>query len=84
MNFYKNCAGILAKLEEKRGSIKSLVGTLSEKDRKRGAALVIETLKCEVWPCAMTEFYSNSLRSASATRRRAGFWNLTAREKITV
>jgi 25S rRNA (cytosine2278-C5)-methyltransferase len=46
MNFYKECATILARLEEKKGSIKSLVGTMPEKDRKRAAALVIETLKC--------------------------------------
>lgn len=45
MNFYKECASILARLEEKKGSIKSLVGTVPEKDRKRAAALVIETLK---------------------------------------
>jgi len=45
MNFYYKCASILDSLDAKKGSIKSLVATLSEADRKRGAALVIETLK---------------------------------------
>ncbi|KAG8782323.1 hypothetical protein FRC16_002638, partial [Serendipita sp. 398] len=45
MNFYKSCADILQRLSDKKGSIKSLVGSLPEKDRKRAAALVIETLK---------------------------------------
>jgi len=48
MNFYKECATILTGLDEKKGSIKSLVGaTMPEKDRKRAAALTIETLKCD-------------------------------------
>ncbi len=46
MNFYYKCASILDSLNAKKGSIKSLVATLPEADRKRGAALVIETLKC--------------------------------------
>jgi putative methyltransferase len=46
MNFYYKCASILDSLDAKQGSIKSLVATLPEADRKRGAALVIETLKC--------------------------------------
>lgn len=46
MNFYYKCASILDSLDAKKGSVKSLVGALPEADRKRGAALVIETLKC--------------------------------------
>ncbi|PVG04355.1 S-adenosyl-L-methionine-dependent methyltransferase [Serendipita vermifera] len=45
MNFYKECAGVLAQMEEKKGSINSLLSDLQEKDRKRAAALVIETIK---------------------------------------
>ncbi|CAG8618428.1 4295_t:CDS:2, partial [Acaulospora colombiana] len=45
MNFYKECAGVLARMEEKKGSINSLLSDLQEKDRKRAAALVIETIK---------------------------------------
>ena len=49
MNFYFEAAKILDKLDAKQGSIKGLVGSLTipEKDRKRTAALVIETLKCK-------------------------------------
>jgi len=46
MNFYYKCASILDSLDAKKGSIKGLVATLPEADRKRGAAVVIETLKC--------------------------------------
>ncbi|KAF5382066.1 hypothetical protein D9615_004285 [Tricholomella constricta] len=45
MNFYFEAAKTLDRLEAKRGSIKSVLATLPEKDRKRTAALVIETLK---------------------------------------
>lgn len=46
MNFYFDAAKVLDKLDAKQGSIKGIVSTLPEKDRKRTAALVIETLKC--------------------------------------
>ncbi|KAL5504035.1 hypothetical protein ACEPAH_8108 [Sanghuangporus vaninii] len=45
MNFYFDAAKVLDKLDAKQGSIKGIVSTLPEKDRKRTAALVIETLK---------------------------------------
>lgn len=45
MNFYRDCAGVLTRLAEKKGSVQSLISTLPEKDRRRGAALIIETLK---------------------------------------
>ncbi|KAH8118130.1 S-adenosyl-L-methionine-dependent methyltransferase [Phellopilus nigrolimitatus] len=45
MNFYFDAAKALDKLDAKQGSIKGIIGTLPEKDRKRTAALVIETLK---------------------------------------
>lgn len=45
MNFYFEAAGVLDKLDAKRGSIKGLIATVVEKNRKRTAALVIETLK---------------------------------------
>ncbi|VDB84724.1 unnamed protein product [Peniophora sp. CBMAI 1063] len=45
MNFYFQAAGVLDRLGEKRGSVKGLIAALPEKDRKRTAALVIETLK---------------------------------------
>ncbi|EPT01363.1 hypothetical protein FOMPIDRAFT_1120364 [Fomitopsis schrenkii] len=45
MNFYFEAAKVLDKLDSKRGSIKSIIATVAEKDRKRTAALVIETLK---------------------------------------
>lgn len=46
MNFYFDAAGIIDRLDARQGSVKSLLSTLSEKNRKRTAALVIETLKC--------------------------------------
>lgn len=45
MNFYFEAAKTLERVDAKRGSIKSIIATLPEKDRKRTAALVIETLK---------------------------------------
>jgi hypothetical protein len=47
MNFYFDAAKTLDRLDAKQGSIKGVLATLPEKDRKRTAALVIETLKCE-------------------------------------
>jgi hypothetical protein len=41
MNFYFDAAGIIDRLDAKKGSVKSLLGTLPEKSRKRTAALVI-------------------------------------------
>lgn len=46
MNFYFAAAKTLDRLDGKEGSIKGIIATLPEKDRKRTAALVIETLKC--------------------------------------
>lgn len=46
-SFYFEAAKTLDRLDAKQGSIKSVLATLPEKDRKRTAALVIETLKCE-------------------------------------
>ncbi|THH29986.1 hypothetical protein EUX98_g4196 [Antrodiella citrinella] len=45
MNFYFEAGNVLDKLDAKQGSIKSVLATLPEKDRKRTAAAVIETLK---------------------------------------
>lgn len=45
MNFYFEAARTLDRLEAKQGSVKGVLATLPEKDRKRTAALVIETLK---------------------------------------
>lgn len=45
MNFYFSAANTLDRLDTKQGSIKGVLATLPEKDRKRTAALVIETLK---------------------------------------
>ncbi|KAI0249159.1 S-adenosyl-L-methionine-dependent methyltransferase [Lactifluus subvellereus] len=45
MNFYFDAARIIDRLDAKRGSVNSLLNTLPEKNRKRTAALVIETLK---------------------------------------
>lgn len=47
MNFYFAAAEVLDRLDAKKGSIKGLISTVSEKDRKRTSALVIQTLKCE-------------------------------------
>ncbi|KZP31855.1 S-adenosyl-L-methionine-dependent methyltransferase [Athelia psychrophila] len=48
MNFYFEAAKTLDRLDAKQGSIKGVLATLPEKDRKRTAALVIETLKYKV------------------------------------
>ncbi|KAF9484339.1 S-adenosyl-L-methionine-dependent methyltransferase [Pholiota conissans] len=45
MNFYFEAAKALDRIDTKQGSIKGIIATLPEKDRKRTAALVIETLK---------------------------------------
>ncbi|KAJ6631011.1 S-adenosyl-L-methionine-dependent methyltransferase [Mycena sp. CBHHK59/15] len=45
MNFYFEAAKTLDRLDAKQGSIKGILATLPEKDRKRTTALVIETLK---------------------------------------
>ncbi|KAI0297242.1 S-adenosyl-L-methionine-dependent methyltransferase [Multifurca ochricompacta] len=45
MNFYFDAAKIIDHLDAKHGSVKSLLSTVPEKNRKRTAALVIETLK---------------------------------------
>ena len=47
MNFYFEAAKTLDRLDAKEGSIKSVIASFPEKDRKRTSALVIETLKCE-------------------------------------
>lgn len=46
MNFYFEAAKVLDKLDEKRSSIKAVLSSVPEKDRKRTTALVIESLKC--------------------------------------
>jgi len=45
MNFYFEAGKVLDKLDAKQGSIKGVIATLPERDRKRTAAAVIETLK---------------------------------------
>ncbi|KAI1797292.1 S-adenosyl-L-methionine-dependent methyltransferase [Ganoderma leucocontextum] len=45
MNFYFEAVGVLDKLDAKKGSIKGVLASVPEKNRKRTAALVIETLK---------------------------------------
>ncbi|KAF5392260.1 hypothetical protein D9757_001514 [Collybiopsis confluens] len=45
MNFYFSAADVLDRLDAKKGSIKGLISTVTEKDRKRTSALVIQTLK---------------------------------------
>lgn len=45
MNFYFEAAKTLDRLDAKHGSIKGIIATLPENNRKRIAALVIETLK---------------------------------------
>ena len=47
MNFYFEATNVLDKLDAKKGSIKGIIASVAEKNRKRTAALVIETLKCE-------------------------------------
>ena len=48
MDFYFDAANVLDKLGAKQGSIKGVIADLPEKNRKRTAALVIETLKCAI------------------------------------
>ncbi|KAI0749481.1 S-adenosyl-L-methionine-dependent methyltransferase [Daedaleopsis nitida] len=45
MNFYFEAVNVLDKLDAKKGSIKGVLASVPEKNRKRTAALVIETLK---------------------------------------
>jgi hypothetical protein len=46
MNLYFESAKCLDKLDAKRGSVKSVLTLLPPANRKRGTALLIETLKC--------------------------------------
>jgi putative methyltransferase len=46
MNFYFEAAKILDKVDKRQGSIKGVLSSVPEKDRKRMSALVIESLKC--------------------------------------
>ncbi|KAH0585057.1 hypothetical protein H2248_008323 [Termitomyces sp. 'cryptogamus'] len=48
MNFYFEAAKTLDRLDSKQGSIKGVLASLPEKNRKRTTALVIETLKYKV------------------------------------
>ncbi|KAG8906321.1 hypothetical protein FRB99_007101 [Tulasnella sp. 403] len=45
MNFYREAARVIDQLDAKRGSIKGCLASIDERNRKRTAALVIETLK---------------------------------------
>ncbi|KAI0787816.1 S-adenosyl-L-methionine-dependent methyltransferase [Fomes fomentarius] len=45
MNFYFEAVSVLDKLDAKKGSIKGVLASVPERNRKRTAALVIETLK---------------------------------------
>ncbi|KAI0768128.1 S-adenosyl-L-methionine-dependent methyltransferase [Trametes elegans] len=45
MNFYFEAVNVLDKLDAKKGSIKGIIASVPDKNRKRTAALVIETLK---------------------------------------
>ncbi|KZV97453.1 S-adenosyl-L-methionine-dependent methyltransferase [Exidia glandulosa HHB12029] len=45
MNFYFEAAGVLDRLEERKTSVKSLLGSLPAQNRKRVTALVLQTLK---------------------------------------
>jgi len=60
MNFYFQAAKVLESLDAKQGSIKSLISSLPEKDKKRTMALVIETLKCESYTEYSTTCSSDS------------------------
>lgn len=46
MNFYFDSAKALDRLDAKQGSVKGVISSVGEKDKKRAAALVIQTLKC--------------------------------------
>lgn len=50
MNFYYESAKIIDQLDAKQGSIQSCLANVDVKQRKRAAALVIETLKCWTHP----------------------------------
>ncbi len=54
MNFYFEAVNVLDKLDAKKGSIKGVLASIPEKNRKRTAALVIETLKCEPDPYSVS------------------------------
>lgn len=47
MNFYFAAAKVLDRLDSKQGSIKGVLASIPDKDRKRTSAAVIETLKCK-------------------------------------
>jgi 25S rRNA (cytosine2278-C5)-methyltransferase len=46
MNFYFQAAGVLDRVDAKKGSVKGILASVPAKDRKRTSALVIEMLKC--------------------------------------
>ena len=49
MNLYFEAARCLDKLDAKHGSVNSVLNSFSPADRARGAALLIETLKCDFY-----------------------------------
>jgi len=69
MNFYFEATKALDRLDAKKGSIKSVMSIISEKDRRRTAALIIETLKCKctlnvIWEsCALIEWKKTKVHS---------------------
>ena len=71
MNFYFEAAEILDELDKKRGSIKGVLSSVPEKDRKRTSALVIESLKCTFglaadWFVTLTAMASDCSNSRQA------------------
>lgn len=71
MNFYFEAAKALDRLDAKRGSVKGVLGTLPEKERKRTAALVIETLKCAPYK------FLRLLESHSSPRQTSPFCRMS-------
>jgi 25S rRNA (cytosine2278-C5)-methyltransferase len=47
MNFYFVAAEALDSIEARKGSIKSVLASIPDKDRKRISAVTINALKCE-------------------------------------
>ncbi len=47
MNFYFEAVNMLGRIDAKKGSIKGILASVNEKDRKRMSAAIIHTLQCK-------------------------------------
>ena len=50
MNFYRTCSRIIEAIDSREGSLPNLLNSIEEQQRKRAAALILDSLKREPLP----------------------------------